>query len=450
MIPFMLTEAARVVAGRLHPQSEEMNIYRLFTDSRECDGGKGLFFALRGEKCDGNTFVDQVVGAGNAALVDDERAFVKNTILVSDVKKAVYQLACWYRSEKCPEVKAVCITGSVGKTTTKDMTGLIFSACADTYVTGGNRNSLIGVPLSVMSIDSKNEYAVLELGMSERGEIEKLSRLAKPYLSVITAIGSSHLEALGSIENIKNEKFDILKGERPEGKIVLNADNPLERDEGLKLGERAIFCSLQCADADFFAHDISETDTGSRFVIRHKCSETVVNINVPGVHNVSNALLSFAAGVSCGFESKKCAEALERYTSTGNRQHKYVSDGITIIADCYNASPESMSAALDVLASADGRKIAVLGDMLELGGDSERLHREVAVKAASSADVLVFIGDMAEIYRDAAERDCLTYGIGEKSEAASRLKTILKSGDTVLFKASNRLHLEDIIKELGL
>lgn len=446
----MLSEAAYAVGGRLHPQSDGMNITRLFTDSRESDGGNGLFFALRGERCDGNSFVGQVVDAGNAALVDDEKAFIKNTILVPDVKTAVYKLACWYRSQKCPDVKAVCITGSVGKTTTKDMTGLVFSYCADTYVTGGNRNSLIGVPLSVMSIDSKNEYAVLELGMSERGEIEKLSRLAKPYLSVITTIGSSHLEALGSIENIKNEKFDILKGERPDGKIILNADNPLELAEGLKLGDRAVLCSLKHSDADFFAHNIAETKNGSRFTVRCNSSETEININVPGLHNVSNALLAFAAGVSCGFETKKCAEALGRYTSTGNRQHKYVSGGITVIADCYNASPESMSAALDVLASADGRKIAVLGDMLELGDGSETLHREVAVKAASSADILIFIGNMAGVYRDAVGRECLTYGINEKSDAASALKKLLRPDDTVLFKASNRLHLEDIIKELGL
>lgn len=450
MIPFRLSEAAAAVGGKLHSESEDHILKRLFLDSREARGETGLFFALRGEKRDANVFVNEVIASGSAAFVDRESAFVKNTVLVPDVKTAIYGLADWYRREKCPDVRTVCITGSVGKTTTKDMTGLVFAASSVAYVTKGNKNSLIGVPLSVMSIENDVEYAVLELGMSERGEIERLSMLARPYLSVITTIGSSHLEALGSVENIKKEKFDILKGERPDGRIVLNADNELEYAEGKKLGERAIFCSAERNDCEFCACDISETAGGVDFVIEHHGKRTPIHLGIAGRHNVMDAMLAFAAGTECGFDCEKCAEALSHFTPYGNRQHSYEKDGITVIADCYNASPESMKAAFSVLSAAKGRKIAVLGDMLELGDESEALHRKVALEAKKTADILIFVGDMAEIYASTCGNGCVTFGENEKSDAAGYLVSLLKRGDTVLFKASNRLHFEDIIKEAGL
>lgn len=450
MIPFRLSEAAAAVGGKFHAESEDLILKRLFLDSRESHGETGLFFALRGEKRDAHDFVEAVVATGNAAFVDREGAFVKNTVLVPDVKAAIYALADWYRREKCPDVKTICITGSVGKTTTKDMTGLVFAASSDAYVTKGNKNSLIGVPLSVMSIENDAEYAVLELGMSERGEIERLSMLARPYLSVITTIGSSHLEALGSVENIKNEKFDILKGERPGGRIILNADNVLEYAEGKKLGDRAVFCSAERNDCEFCACDVSENACGIDFVIEHHGKRTPIHLGIAGRHNVMDAMLAFAAGTECGFDAEKCAEALSHFTPDGNRQHSYKKDGITVIADCYNASPESMKAALSVLSSAEGRKIAVLGDMLELGSDSEDLHRKVALEAGKTADVLIFVGDMAEISASSCGRECSAFSADEKADAAGYLGSILKSGDTVLFKASNRLHFEDIIKEAGL
>ena len=450
MIPFRLSEAAAAVGGRLHAESDNFILERLFLDSREAQGGAGLFFALRGEKRDAHDFVEAVVAAGNAAFVDRENAFIRNTVLVHDVKAVVYALADWYRREKCPDVRTVCITGSVGKTTTKDMTGLVFAASSGAYVTKGNKNSLIGLPLSVMSIENGTEYAVLELGMSERGEIARLSMLARPYLSVITTIGTSHLETLGSVENIKNEKFDILKGERRDGRIILNADNALEYAEGKKLGDRAVFCSAERNDCDFCALDISEAAGGVDFVIAHHGKKTPIHLGIAGRHNVMNAMLAFAAGTECGFDAKKSAEALSRFMPQGNRQHSYRKGGITVTADCYNASPESMRAALSVLASAEGRKIAVLGDMLELGADSEALHRKVALDAGETADVLIFVGDMAEIYASSCGKECMTFGANEKAEAAKYIGSLLKSGDTVLFKASNRLHFEDIIKEAGL
>ncbi len=450
MIPFKLSEAALAVGGRLYEGSDDIEITRLFTDSRQAGGGGGLFFALRGDVADGHDYLNGVFKEGNAAFVDRPECFVKNTVLVKNVKSAIYDLAFWYRSKVIPNVKTVCITGSVGKTTTKDMAGLVFAKCANSYVTGGNRNSLIGLPLSVTDVEPQHEYAVLELGMSERGEIERLSLLAKPYISAITTVGSSHLEALGTVENIKNEKFDILKGQANDGKTVLNADNPLEYEEGLKLGDRAVFCSVLNSECDFFARDIVDTDDGVSFVVCNNNTETPVTLKVSGRHNVSNSLLVFALGACCGFPFAKIAEALGEYKPHGNRQNKYEKDGITVIADCYNASPESMFAALDVLNSANGRKIAVLGDMLELGKNTVCLHERVGIKASECADCLIFVGDMAEVYKGSCGRACKTYGVSCKIQAAEYLKSLVRPGDTVLFKASNRLKFEEIIEKADL
>ncbi len=450
MIAFTVKDAAAAVGGKLNTNSKNITVNRLFTDSREADGECGLFFALRGEKSDGHAYLKAVLEKGNCAFVDREDCFFENTVLVPDVKKAIYDLALWYRNTVIPNVKAVCVTGSVGKTTTKDMMGLVFSSCSQAFVTSGNKNSLIGVPLSVMSVDPDREYAVLELGMSKRGEISRLSNLAKPYLSVITTVGSSHLEALGSIENIKNEKFDILEGADPNGKIVLNADNSLCFEKSKRLGEYAVLCSLENDKADFFAADIIQTETGSSFDVCHNGKKTKVTLSVSGRHNILDALLAFASGVVSGFDENECALALGKFRPKGNRQNKYTVNGITVIADCYNASPESMSASLEVLKQEKGRKIAVLGDMLELGKTSKQLHEEVAKKAAECADVLVFVGDMAEVYKTASQKECKTFKITEKPLVAKYLNGFLQKGDTVLFKASNGLHLEDIIKEANL
>ncbi|MEG2003877.1 MAG: UDP-N-acetylmuramoyl-tripeptide--D-alanyl-D-alanine ligase [Clostridia bacterium] len=451
MIAIDLNEVAKAMGGALYPQSDNLIISRTFTDNRESNDKGGLFFAIKGEKIDSHCFVNKICQSGSAAVVSDEKYHIKNTVLVKNVKDAIYKLADYYRTNKCTQTKVIGITGSVGKTTTKDMTGLIMTDQFSSFVTEGNKNSLIGVPFSVMSIENQN-FAVLELGMSERGEIAKLSMLAKPFVSVITNIGSSHIEALGSIENIKKEKFDILCGEAPDGKIVLNRDNALEYNFGKTFGDRAVFCGIENKNCDYFASDIKENEK-VHFNINHCGKKTAVTLNVLGAHNIYNAMYAFAVSNICGAESEKAAESLSRFVPNGNRQNVYEKDGYRVIADCYNASPESMRASFYVLNKhAEGRKIAVLGDMLELGIHSETLHRQVGKEASETADILIFIGENADIYSSAASKcdQIYSFALNQKHEAAQKLVQILKKGDTVLFKASNRLHLEDIIKDVGL
>lgn len=452
MIKCQLKTIASAVDGRLHPESDDMFIISAFSDSRAAKNGNSLFFAIPGERVDGHHFLPEILQKGNAAVVSDPRAFVKNTVLVENTKNAVYRLAEYYRENICYRPKAICVTGSVGKTTTKDMLGLVFSASFPTYVTPGNRNSLIGMPFSLLETDNSHEYAILELGMSERGEIARLSALARPWISVITNIGSSHMEALGSRENIKKEKFDILAGMRPGGQLILNADNEPEWKEGKNHLENTAFCGINNNNAQFNAVNTVFLPESSEFDLDYHGCRTHIKLNVAGKHNVYNALYAFAAAQLCGADPKKTARALASFAPSGNRQNTYVKNGITVIADCYNASPESMGAAFDVLRFSAGRKIGVIGDMLELGTDSEKLHAEVGAQAASVCDALVFIGDMEQVYSDAAGQchEKAGFTIAQKKMAAEYIKGLVKQGDTVLFKASNRLHLEDIIKEVGL
>jgi UDP-N-acetylmuramoyl-tripeptide--D-alanyl-D-alanine ligase len=447
MIEMTLAEAAFAVGGTVHGDAGK-SIDRVFTDSREAEGGNGLFAAIKGERADGHDYVTQVIAKGGSALVSEDRGWSGDYITVDDTAEAVRRLAAYYRETKCRSTKVIGVTGSVGKTTTKDMTGLIFSEAGKCYVTHGNRNSMLGLPLSVLSVDAGDEYAVLELGMNTRGEIAVLSRIAKPYMSVITVIGSSHLEALGSMENIRDEKFDILAGESEDGRIILNADDPLSYEKGKTLGSRAVFCGIANENSRYRAENITETGSGISFTV----DGTAVILGVPGIHNVYDALFAYAAGVECGIGRKICAEALSRFTPQGNRQHIYQKNGVTVIADCYNASPESMKAAFGILASAKGRKIAVIGDMLELGENTDKLHAQVGREAAASADILILVGDKAEIYASASSghSDTHIFGTDEKHKAAELIRKLMLPGDTLLFKASNRLHLEDIIKDVGL
>ncbi len=456
MIKLTAREAASATRGEINCDPNTI-ITNVFTDNRRAVKG-GLFAAIPGEHTDGHMFVAELTAAGYICLVSKKEYFIPGTILVENTKKAVYDLAVYYRNEKVGAVKTIAITGSVGKTTVKDMTGLVLSSRYNTFVTEGNSNSLLGVPISVMSVNTDHEYAVLELGMSERGEISALSRLVKPSLSIITNIGSSHLEALGSRENIRKEKFDILSGEEKGNAVILDGDAEYEFSQKNSLNHKTVYCGITNKDSDFTAENIEATNGataydavwGDKRRSRLACQKIV--IPAEGLHNVKNSLYAFAAGILCGVSPESAAASLARFIPTGDRQRIYEKGGITVIADCYNASPESMKAALGVLSTKSGRKIAVLGDMLELGEDEKRFHADNARLAASSADILIFYGNFAALCKSALpdEKAAYAFGFGEKAKAVSLLNSLLQPGDVVLFKGSRRMKIDEIIKEATL
>lgn len=447
-----LGEIEEITNGRVTSDTDKNSIAKsVFTDSREADNFKyGLFAAIKGEHADGHNFVSEVIENGCFALIDDSRYFIKNTILTSDTRDALQTLAECYRTQKLCDTKIIAVTGSVGKTSTKDMVALALGSELKTSKTQGNKNSQTGLPLSILETEQKTEAAVIELGMSEPGEITKLSKISKPDIAIITNIGYSHIEALGSRENICAEKLAAADYMPKCGILILNGDEPLLKKNN-RYSQRKIYCSVKSKENDCYAEDITELNGETSFTANILGEKTPVLLKTVGIHNVSNALFALTAASLLGVNLKKAAESLQNYASTGLRQKIYTKNGYTIIADCYNASPESMSAALSVLGKCKGRKIAVLGDMLELGSFAPSLHEKVGESVlANHVNILITFGSFAKhIAKPVIGKiNVYSFNDGEYDKAAELLKSILMPEDTVLYKASNRMKLQNIIKNV--
>lgn len=437
----------------MHPQSDGERVFTTVdSDSRLVKGNTTLFAAFKGDHFDGHVFVQSLCKDGGA-IIDDPAYFCPNSILVDSVKQALYKIAVQHRSEKLKAVKVLAITGSVGKTTVKNMAALVMGARYKIYKSAGNRNSLTGLPMEVLNIPTDTEWAVLEAGMSDPGEIAQISRLIKPSAAIITNIGHSHILAFGSREGICAEKLSITEG--MEKSLLIMPDQPILKNSGVRLDE-AVYCSADGCEADAYAEDISEENGTMRFTACYGGVKSRVVLPASGVHNVLNALLCYTAGVRLGVAAEDAAAELLGFITEGNRQNIRQSGGVRVIADCYNASPESMAAALSVLRTSGGKRIAVLGDMLELGCHSESLHKGVGKNAAVSADIIICVGDEARhiaseaIKQGFAQENLFVYPPSDYEQAAKKLLSLVKEGDTVLFKASNRTNIRKVMEVSGL
>lgn len=437
---------ASAIGGRLSPSSDKTRIIKgFFSDSRNCDEEK-MFLALRGERVDGNNFVKDVVSKGCCALCDREEAVPEfgTSILVDDVRDALQRLAEYYRKNELSRIPFVGITGSVGKTTTKEMVSLALSSSKTVHKTLGNFNSQIGLPQTVLACDEGVDCAVVELGMSYKGEMERISRCASPDISIITNIGYSHIENLGSREAICQEKLNIAKFSHAGSVLVLNGDEELLKNASSD--HKKIYVSVENEACDCFAKEVTEDESGVSFEAVVFGKELAVKLPVKGKHFVINSLFALATAHLLGLDVEKAAEKLSEYQSDGKRQHIYEKDGHTVISDCYNASPESMEAALSVLATSKGRRIAVLGDMLELGYESVTLHKRVGLSVSKSADVLVTYGEMSKYIAETTEvKEVYSFDSGSPEKLKDFLESFVKSGDTVLYKASNGMKLYEVI-----
>lgn len=431
------------------------------TDSREA-GEYSLFLALRGEKVDGHSYILSALGNGCTCVLCEylpdslkNRGLCFCALIVPDVMKALGAIAKAYGRHTGQ--KKIAVTGSVGKTSTKEM---IFSVLREQYrvhKTEGNHNSTLGMPLSLLAADRNTQVSVLEMGMSGMGEIEFMSRIAEPDIAVITNIGSAHLEMLGSRENICSAKMEVVQGMPAGGKLILNGDEPLLC---LMKGSsyEPIYVSVVSRDADYRAMNIRYTAHGTVFDMIYR-RRVVTNIEIPvlGEHHVYNALFAFAVGVEMGMPEDAIRRGLLNFRNTGMRQRIIDWEGVTILEDCYNASPESMSAALRVLRAMSsqlgGRRIALLGDMKDLGPDSADMHRAVGAMAADAdLDLLVTYGDLAvDIALEAVmhgvprERVIVMPESKGKTETANVLRQNLRRGDCLLVKASRAMAMEDIL-----
>ncbi len=444
-----ISEIAQAIDGRITPSTDiEKSVVGFFSDSRTPSDDR-MFLALRGETVDGNRFVPELLEKGYCALADNGEYVPDygSCILVDDVRDALQRLAIWYRENIISSTKIVGITGSVGKTTTKDMVALGLASSLSVAKTIGNSNSQIGLPQTVLSVEQRTDCAVVELGMSMPGEMSRISRCAAPHISLITNVGYSHIENLGSREAIRDEKLDIAKYSADDAILVLDGDEPLLRDCDYG-NKRVVFVSNSSdTDSECYASEISNTGDGVSFIGMVFGREVSVSLPVRGNHFVKNSLFALAVAHLLGLDLDRTAKALSAYESDGKRQYIYEQNGHRIISDCYNASPESMRAALDVLSSySESRRIAVLGDMLELGSTSDMLHSEVGKLILGRADALVTYGDKASfIASEAGIPEVYSFSREQRRELKSFLDSFVCKGDTVLYKASNGMKMSELI-----
>ena len=318
-----------------------------------------------------------------------------------------------------------------------------------TLKTENNLNNEVGVPKTILELDESIEAMVLEFGMVNLGEIRELTVPAKPDIAVITCIGTCHIENLGSRENIKKAKFEIVEGLKKGGTLLLNKDNDMMKDICLP-DYNVVYYAVGDASADIRAKDIIEKDGETDFTIVCESGEYPAHIPAMGEHNVLNALAGFGAGVAAGIAPEQCAAALANFKNTGMRQKVQICRGVTVVEDCYNANPDSMKAAMSTLGAqklpAGAQKIAVLGDMLELGTVAESSHFETGKIAAENADVLLCFGELSKIIVSGAKENGMekAFHFETKEELSENLRKTAKSGDMVWLKASRGMRFEDI------
>ncbi len=421
------------------------------TDSREAKEGT-LFIGIKGERVDGNDFAtDFLKNGGSCAVVekDVEIPEGKCLIRVNDTKKAIRDIAEFYRTKL--DIDVVAVTGSVGKTSTKDMLSSVISRSFATFATKGNFNNEIGVPLTIFQLDSSCEKAVVEMGMSNPGEISRLTKIAKPRVAVITNIGTAHIGNLGSRENILKAKLEVL--ECLDGVAVLNGDDEYLWSARENITHKKIYYGIKNKSADYVAYDVVSDDKGSSFKLKINDSEHSFFVPVVGLHHVYNAMAAIICGLHFGMSTNDIAMGVSAYETSGMRQKEIKIGNIKLIEDCYNASSDSMRSSLNVLKSVSGgkRSIAVLGDMLEQGEFAEENHRLVGSYVASSgADVLVCIGNDAGYIADEARKNNVenVFEFLTNEEASEFLCKYVTDGDTVLFKASRGMALEKVSSAL--
>ena len=417
-----------------HPlPSADFPLRGVVTDSR-CAGEGILFAAIAGERVNGHSFIPQLDETYEKMVflgTEPPPEGLRNPYFqVEDIRFALGLLAKAHLAA-CP-AKIIGVTGSVGKTTTKNF---ILSALSSLRVSGtkGNMNNELGVPLTGLAVSDTDEAAVIEMGMRGLGQIDYLTRFITPDIAVVTNIGVAHLELLKTRENIARAKLELVDALNETGIALLNGDEPLLY--GARPQKQCRYFGLSVHN-DYRAEQIGK----DRFTLCYHGGSLELALQVEGEHQIMNALAAFGVGHLLGVDPQCLKEGIEQFTGDGTRQFTETVGGITVIDDSYNASPDSMRAALKVLASREGRRVAVLGDMFELGAYEEEGHRQVGLFCGElGIDVVVAAGKAAKVLYDALPAEMVKFYTAEKEEIPALLEQIIKTGDTVLFKASNSM-----------
>lgn len=455
MIPLDLATIARAVDGQLVRGNPAVVVRGVSTDTRKLPPG-ALFFALRGEQYDGHAFVAQAAARGAAGVVvrdlSGELPEQVAVIRVADTLAALQQLARYNRVRS--RVRLIGITGSTGKTTTKDLTAAVLSTRYDVLATPGNLNNEIGLSLTLLELEAHHQVAVCEMAMRGPGEIDALCRIARPDAGVITNIGESHLEFLGSVANVARAKGELLDHIPPAGFVALHIDSPFIKEQARRCRGRVLFFGEQ-DEADIRLVNYQPEEAGCRFTARIHGQEAEFSLPFPGRHSAVNALAAIAVGLEMGLGVREIARGLAAAVLSPMRLNVIRAGSLVIIDDVYNASPASVQAALAVLGELgrDRRRVAVLGSMLELGPRAVSGHREVGrACAAAGLNYLVTVGDLArEIARGAREAGMAVSAIRECSdnlEAVAVLEQLIKGDEMVLVKGSRAVRMEEIVAAL--
>jgi len=455
MNPLPLSQIAQFAGGAILTGDGTVLIRKVSTDSRTLKPGD-LFVALRGQNFDGHNFVEPAARAGAAGAIVESTwngKIPKNFALIrtEDSLLAYQELASNYR--KSLTLNVVAITGSNGKTSTKDFTAAVLARRFRVTKTEGNFNNHVGLPRTILEATSQDEVAVWEIGMNHPGEIAALAKLAAPDVAIITNIGVAHIEFMGSREKIAEEKGALAEAVSTQGTVILNADDPFTGSIASRARGKLILAGSTAGNIR--AGEISQSGTGADFTILEGAHRCRAQLPVPGLHMVQNALLAVAAGRAFGLSLEDCAAGLIAAPLTKARLQIKDVGGVQFLDDSYNANPDSMKAALHTLVEldADGKRIAVLGEMRELGEESERGHREVGETAAAlRIDQLIAIGDAATAIADGARHAGLqkTTVVNSTSEAADLLREIAAPGDLILIKGSRASRTEEVIEHFGL
>lgn len=446
MCELTLERAAAVCGGTVVPEYAQVRFRGARNDSRKIEPGQ-LFVAIRAER-DGHDFATAAMQKGAAAVLGERPIEGLPVLVTNDSLKALGAIARDWRTQLPTTV--VGITGSVGKTTTKEMTAAVLQSVFRSSMTPENFNNDIGVPMTLLDIPADGETAVVEMGMNHFGELSYLTSIAQPDIAVITNIGTMHIEHLGSRQGILKAKLEILEGLRPGGTVIFNGDEPLLRNAEIPC--KPVFFGIE-TDCDLRAQDICCREGSVSFRAVGLGEDIEVTIPVEGRHNVYDALAAIAVGLTCKVPAQKIAAALAEFKNTGDRQRTFEKDGYTVIADCYNAGPESMEAALQILADkpASGRKIAVLGDMLELGLITQAAHYELGKKTAAAANMVFAYGSNAmrvvagAIDAGMPEEDARCYD--SHTALLADLRRNARKGDILLFKGSHGMHMEQVMAQ---
>ena len=449
-----ILQVAELSGAKLESGDGNVSVSKVSTDSRTVKRGE-LFVALRGENFDGHEFVPAAAKANAAGAIVDlawKGKVPENFALLraEDTLVAYQNLAANYR--KSLPLKVLAITGSNGKTSTKDFVAAVLGRRFRVTKTEGNFNNHVGLPRTILEATSQDEVGVWEIGMNHPGEIGALAKIAAPDAAIITNIGVAHLEFMGSREAIAVEKGALAEAVGSGGTLILNADDPFTEKIAAQTHARVILAGT--TGGTVCVGEITQSANGSEFTILEGAHRCRAQLPVPGLHMVQNALLAVAAGRAFGLSLEECAAGLATAPLTKARLQIKEIHGVQFIDDSYNANPDSMKAALRTLVEldADGKRIAVLGEMRELGGESEQGHREVGEVAATlGIDHLIAIGEMGEVIAQAAQKAGLekTAAVRSTSEAAGRLAEIAEPGDLVLVKGSRSARTERVIEEFS-